>query len=85
VERSEIHRLRRQRGENPQLLLESENGQPRHNLTIRAWLFEQELRLQCGQNPKNLTSPNQPFLRRQKNSQQLGLSFHDAMRQITGT
>jgi hypothetical protein len=37
---------------------------------LRAWLFEHELRRQCGQNPKNLTTPIKPFLRCQKSSQQ---------------
>ena len=39
-----------------------------HNLTIRAWLFGCKLRRQRGRTPKNLTTPNRPFLRRQLSS-----------------
>jgi hypothetical protein len=44
------------------------NDQRRHTLTIRVWLFGYKLRRQRGQTPKNLTTPNRPFLRRQLSS-----------------
>jgi len=53
---------------NPRSLEYPKMNQPRHDLAIRARLFGQELRWECGQTLKNLAMPVRQFLRCQKSS-----------------